>query len=81
LLIDRSHDVFPNPVTNILFIESDSEISSIDIFSSTGVAVLKDYAINELSHDINTSGLAAGVYIVKIKFINGKTLTTRVVRT
>lgn len=72
--------VFPNPVSNILYVESDIMISSMAIYNATGIIINEEKNLNKLSVSIDVSHLNSGLYFVKIVFSNGKTAVTRVVK-
>lgn len=73
--------VFPNPVSNILYVESDNEISIIAFYNLIGNLVKEEIELSKYSIGIDLSGLKPGVYITRITFSNGKTVVTRIVKT
>ncbi len=86
-LDDNSFNVFPNPVTNILYVifySSDTEYVDIDIFDIAGKKVLskpklhKNEGCNYFALD-NISALSKGVYILRIT-TNGKKLTRKIMK-
>lgn len=60
---------YPNPVKSILNIENDTPISTIEVFTLTGQAVLKQ-TVNTKSAQINLSKLSSGIYLVRISYKN-----------
>jgi hypothetical protein len=72
--------VFPNPVSDILFIESDKEISCISIFNITGILVKEKKDLCDFSITTNIAGLNPGIYFIRIVFSNGEIAVTRVVK-
>ncbi|WP_300566648.1 choice-of-anchor J domain-containing protein [Flavobacterium sp.] len=69
---------YPNPVTNILNVENNSEISSVEIFTITGQSIFnKEYSTNNIRIDMNH--LPNGVYFVKINS-EDKNKTLKVVK-
>jgi glycosidase len=58
--------IYPNPVNDQLFIDSESTIESMSIYSLSGIPVL---SVNHLkpSDSIDVSGLVSGMYIIHIK--------------
>ena len=63
-----SFNVYPNPVTDNLYIEIDNNVDEITIYNIAGVVVYQqtmDYGRNSLT--IDASGFNNGVYFVKIK--------------
>ncbi|WP_288982091.1 T9SS type A sorting domain-containing protein [uncultured Flavobacterium sp.] len=63
-------NVYPNPVSSILTIESVDVIDSINIFNTLGQEVM-NFDGNEAKKEINVSNLSNGIYIVKA-VISGK---------
>jgi hypothetical protein len=63
--------VYPNPVKDHLYIDSESEISKISVYNSLGncIRILLDVSGN--TAQIKTQDLASGVYILKIETKNG----------
>ena len=55
-------NIYPNPVKDILNIESNKDFQSVEIFNSLGQKVLQSK-----QKQINTSKLSAGVYMIQIK--------------
>jgi len=72
--------VFPNPVTDILYIESDIEIDNITFYNITGKIVHERSNICELSVSTNVTGLNPGLYFIRIVLSNGESAVTRVVK-
>jgi len=72
--------VFPNPVSNILYIESDSEITGITIYNITGIKAKEIDNVCDFSTRADLASLNPGIYIVRILFGNGKTEVTRIVK-
>ncbi len=64
-LVDFS--VYPVPTENVLNINSEQEIVSIEVYSKLGQLVQK----NTLKNSIDISNLAQGFYLVKITTVNG----------
>ena len=58
---ESNFKIYPNPVNNILYINSANEINSI-VYDITGKEVLKSNSKN-----INLEELSKGIYIIKIR--------------
>lgn len=67
--------VYPNPVENILKIDSNSNISKIELYNLLGNKLRSVTNVNT----IDLSSLSTGVYIAQISFGN-KTITKRVIK-
>lgn len=65
----RSDDikVFPNPVTDILTINSKSEIENVEIYDMSG----KRFSVNLNNNRVIVNNLSAGVYNISIKTKSG----------
>ncbi len=72
--------VFPNPVTDILYIESDNEIKSYSIYNITGIMVKDQTGFCDFSVPADLTRLKPGIYILRISLCNGEIVTTRVVK-
>jgi len=68
--------IFPNPVRNELFIETDLTINKIEICSLIGAVVLVE---NNVSEKISITTLPQGVYILKIYTKKGL-ITTKIMK-
>lgn len=62
-----SYNIYPNPVTEFLIIESEVPINTIKIFNHIGQTILSE--TNKLK--INFSEFPSGLYFIKIEDING----------
>ncbi len=61
--------VYPNPVVDMLNVESPNKVKSVSVFDATGKAV-STYSLNASKSQINLSKLAPGVYVVNIEMEN-----------
>lgn len=73
--------VYPNPVNDVLYIQSgnNNSIKQIDVFDVSGKLI---FSLNELTYSttINTSNWAKGVYAVKIQNSNNQFLVKKIVK-
>ncbi|MDR2236973.1 MAG: choice-of-anchor J domain-containing protein [Chryseobacterium sp.] len=67
---ETSFRAYPNPVTDILNVESKDKIQSVNVYDASGRSVLKA-EINSSKSNLNLSGLNAGTYIVTAQTENG----------
>lgn len=56
--------VYPNPVKDVLNINTDKKVNSIEIFSLTGQLIRK---LDNNSKQVNVSDLKKGVYLLRVK--------------
>ena len=64
-VVQNQLSIFPNPVENILNINTTAKVDSIKIFNILGQQ-LSDVVISENNKQIDVSSLAAGVYMVNV---------------
>lgn len=62
---DNNFKSYPNPFTNLLYIELDNPIDKIEIYDIS-LKKIYDKNVNSKFLEINTSFLTQGVYILKI---------------
>jgi hypothetical protein len=72
--------IFPNPVSNILYIESDIEINSISLYNVTGTLLKENKDLCDFSTSTDLTSLNPGIYIVRIVLNNGKIAVSRVAK-
>ncbi len=69
-----SINVWPNPFTEYLYIESEEDIELIQLFDLAGKLVYTG-----LDSTIKTSQLTSNTYIIKVLFTNGKTAIQKII--
>lgn len=69
--IDRSIDVYPNPVDEKLQIRSDNMIKSVVISGLSGNCINILSNLSEFTLQIDTRNLVPGMYMLKIETLNG----------
>ncbi|NOQ25170.1 MAG: family 16 glycosylhydrolase [Bacteroidales bacterium] len=72
------NSIYPNPFTNNLFINSDNNIESIEVFDITGNTVYKNTIVNSVN--ISTSDWKPGVFFIKINTKNKKNYTVKMLK-
>ena len=65
--INNQWRIYPNPVTDFLYIKTEKEIENIRIFDMKGQEILHQ---EKPSNTINISFIPAGIYFVKVKMAN-----------
>jgi hypothetical protein len=68
--------VYPNPTQDILYIDSESNIESVAIYSSTG-QMIQEYDVDNNNIQLSLENFSTGIYFVKISS-NGQTKTIKV---
>jgi hypothetical protein len=71
--------VYPNPVDDILIVQSDEIIKELSISSMTGQVVFQS-KVGKTSMSLNTNALDQGVYIIRIITPSGISVSRFVVR-
>ena len=59
----KHYKIYPNPISNILYIESDSKVDKIEIFDITG-RLIKSESMED--HQVKLEDLEIGTYLVRI---------------
>lgn len=72
----KSIGLYPNPVQSELFIKSDENISSVEVFSLLGQSVIKTTG----KDSINVSSLSNGIYTVQVILENGIVINEKFVK-
>ncbi|PVW14650.1 T9SS type A sorting domain-containing protein [Marixanthomonas spongiae] len=71
-------DYYPNPVNEVLTIQSKETIASIDVYNLLGQIILKSSTISDGKIDL--SALNSGIYLVKATFDGGLVETLKIVK-
>lgn len=66
-------EIYPNPGSDILFINHKNSIDSIEIFNSLGQNI-KSYQPNQVSVSLNTESFPSGFYLIHIKSEKSQTI-------
>ena len=67
---EASFNIYPNPVSDNLVIETEATIEAVTIYTVTGVAVYSEVDFND--NTIDVSDFANGVYVIKVRTENGE---------
>ncbi|UOE40068.1 GEVED domain-containing protein [Chryseobacterium suipulveris] len=70
--------VYPNPIVDIVNIDSNSKVSSVQVYDLSG-KVVSTHTMNAVKNQINLGKLTPGVYMLKINTESG-TQTVKVVK-
>ena len=76
---ESSNKLYPNPVSNELTIESQGDISKIEVYSVAG-QLLQTSTPLSTETKINFSSYEKGVYLIKLHTTDGQVTTSRVVK-
>jgi hypothetical protein len=72
--------VYPNPTTDVLRIQSSEALSSATIYSFDGRKVLEINKFESGTTSINTSSLSKGAYLINFKAASGAKLTEQFIK-
>ncbi len=72
--------VFPNPVSDNLYVESDTIMKRITFYNYMGSPVKEVNYINDYTSVINLSHLSAGLFLLRIEFSHGEAIIRRIVK-
>jgi hypothetical protein len=67
--------IFPNPAKDIIQIETEKEISTIELIDASGKSILK-----ETKNTINLIGLDSGIYFIQVHFMDGMKSSQRFIK-
>ncbi len=67
--------VYPNPVSEILYVSSEKEVRSVELYDTTGRKIL-----NKTGKQINVQSLSKGVYLVKITLADGSVTNEKIIK-
>jgi|GEM_PF-687090 len=68
--------VFPNPVSNVLNIQSATQFSSAELYSISGRLLVKQ----KNTESLNVQNLKAGVYMLKLTSEDGQSITKKIIK-
>ena len=67
-------NIYPNPVNDKLYIETEVEIETVVVYTITGVVVGQQSTVNGQQLTIDVANLNSGIYFVKVVTENGETV-------
>jgi len=73
-------NVYPNPTTDIINIETDEKLTTYKIFNESAQQIMGRGQIYEGKYQINLEELPSGVYFILIKTETGKATTLKVIK-
>ena len=71
--------IFPNPSSELITINSSKEISVVEIYNGANQVVLRKNANNEKIVDINISQLTVGIYYASVNNVDGETKVKKLI--
>ncbi len=79
-LIEDSFTFYPNPITNLLYLEDTAGIVSWSIKNNVGQVILSENNTTNVKIEINTSALNAGIYFLHVTTVNGRELRKTIIK-
>lgn len=77
--MSESFSIYPNPVSNVVTLESKSIMTSLKVYNITGQVVMTK-EIQDRKVDLDVSGFVKGVYVVDAEYREGGRLTSKFVK-
>lgn len=74
-----SYRIFPNPASDVVFLESSSEILSLEVFHSDGKQMLNKTGMSAFSTKLDVSGFSPGIYVVLLKTKGNQIISSKLV--
>ncbi|MFT6333311.1 MAG: putative repeat protein (TIGR01451 family) [Halioglobus sp.] len=72
LITKENIQIYPNPTSNLLNIKSDYQITSFDLYTTSGKSLHRGQDIKVNNVEIDLSRYATGLYLLQIETINGR---------
>jgi len=80
---DKTMDIsiYPNPAQDKLWIanKGNSKLSAVQVYNATGAVVYQAQLNNDSTHEINLTGLAAGIYQVRVQAADNHWMVKKIV--
>lgn len=70
-------NLYPNPVIDVLSINSQNSIARVSFYNLTGQLVLN---LKPSSNQVNVSALHPGIYLLRVNFSNGTTIQEKILK-
>lgn len=71
--------VFPNPVTEMVFVESDQQMDQVELYDLTGKKVF--VATDTRQNAIDLKAFPDGIYLLNVRFENGEHRSKKIIKT
>ena len=71
--------LFPNPVSEVFYIESDTPLKSIELYSLSGNKVYDNHAPSGYSMAVDIQSLSPGLYLVRMTVETGEVISQKLV--
>jgi len=71
--------IYPNPTSDLIFIEASSKIQAIEIIQGSGQSALHLSGLSAYETQVNVSKLSPGIYIVLVKMVDKQQVRSKLV--
>ena len=72
--------VYPNPATSVLYISSDLELNSVEVYNMVGQMVKQVNLDKGMSFNLDIADLNNGVYVLKVETVSGVSSSSKFVK-
>ncbi|MGC8866030.1 MAG: T9SS type A sorting domain-containing protein [Bacteroidales bacterium] len=79
-LPNQELNLYPNPFSSFLHVNSEIPVQKIEVYLLTGEKLLSEEILGEFRITLNTSRLRSGIYLLKIYFENGSSVTRKIIK-
>jgi len=76
---DAALTIYPNPAQNLLYLNAQSSMNNIEIYSGMG-ALLSHIRINDKNKIIDVSNFQPGMYFIRVTLLDGKITTSKFIK-
>lgn len=77
--ITDNYRIFPNPASDLVYIESAAKINSLELYNTNGACILKNSGISAFTEKLDVSHLPSGIYFLHMKRQNKTTIVSKIV--
>jgi len=75
-----SFSIYPNPANEVLYMDSDAELNSVQVFDMAGKMLQEIHMGGAQKGTLDVSGLHKGMYILEIETLSGETRAMKVLK-
>ena len=70
-------NVYPNPASDVVYIDSDKAVDTVRLFSMNGQLLISKEGIREKSYQLAVNGLKSGLYLLQVDQWQTKLVSVR----
>jgi hypothetical protein len=76
---DTQLNLYPNPTSGSVLINSQTNFNKVEVLSITGQTLLSE-KVNSKTHQLQLQNFSEGIYFVKVSYADGRSLTKKVIK-